>query len=317
VNSMLNSASTTCSPGRLSLTRTSEILRSILTKNPDVQAFSVERILASIGHERFEASLMMFSIPAIVPVPAPLGIVTLPTGAIACQLAAGKKQIALPSFMLNKSVSRRSLAVAIHAILPILEAAEKLVRPRWHWVTHPIARRVIGMLVFVLAIAIAQPLFGFNAFHATSVFAMSLGLAERDGLVVLIGVVAGVLSLSMLAVSGTSLRVLRAKAGRLLRKIGRRLGLATFAKFLERLGYKRLGRVLAMEWSEFLLMWDPEKPIVERPRPVKVQSAAPSTSHGRSESVRVRRSPASAARLKTRVLESQRSRPGFQRAARA
>jgi hypothetical protein len=134
----------------------------------------------------------------------------------------------------------------------------------------------------------------------------------------LIGVVAAVLSLTMLAVSGTSLRVLRAKVGRLLRKIGRKLGLATFANFLERLGFKRLARVLAMEWSEFLLIWDPEKPIVERVRRVQVHATtAPRQTQKANEALRPRRAPASAARLKTRVLESQRTKRGVARVARA
>ncbi len=80
-----------CDSEGLPLVRTSEVLRGILTKNPGVKKFSVQRILASIGPERLEASLMMFSIPAIVPIPAPAGMVTLPTGALARQLASGLK----------------------------------------------------------------------------------------------------------------------------------------------------------------------------------------------------------------------------------
>jgi hypothetical protein len=233
----------------------------------------VERILASIGHDRFEASLMLFSLPAIVPVPAPWGMVTLPTSAIACQLAAGQKEIKLPRFVLRKCVSRKALAVAVHAILPILEAAEKVVRPRWSWVSHPSARRAIGLFVFLLGIAIAYPLFGFNALHATSIFVMSLGMAERDGLAVLIGVAVGLLSLAVLAASGISARALRVKAGNWLRKIGRRLGLITLARILDRFGYERLARMLRLQWSALLLMWDPEK------RPV-TRVSAPKTAGG-------------------------------------
>jgi hypothetical protein len=240
--------------------RTSEILRGILTKNPGVKTFSVKRILSSIGDDRFEASLLMFSIPAIVPVPSPRGIVAIPTGVIASQLVSGEKQITLPPFILRKCVSRRSLAVAIHAALPILEAAEKVMRPRWNWVNHAVSRRALGLFVFVLAIAIAYPLFGFNAFHATSIFVISLGMAEQDGLAVMVGVAAGVLSLAILATSGPSVRALRAKVAKSLRKLGRKLGLKVFASFLERKGYAQLASLVTFEWSKLLWIWDPENP---------------------------------------------------------
>lgn len=239
-------------------TRTSAILRGILTNNPGVQSFSVERILASIGADRFEASLMMFSVPGFVPVPGPRGMVAMPTAVIGCQLACGRKEIKLPAFILEKSVSRKALAVAIHAILPILEAAERIVRPRWSWISHAFWRRAIGCLVFLLAVAIAYPLAGFNALHAWSIFAVAFGMAEQDGLAVMIGVVAGVLSLAILAASGVSVRAVRARIAKLLRKIGRKLGLAALASFLERLGYKVLARICAFDWSELLLLWDPE-----------------------------------------------------------
>jgi hypothetical protein len=239
--------------------RTSEILRGILTKNPGVRTFTVQGILASIGNERVEASLMMFSIPAIVPVPGPWGIVSLPTGAIACQMVAGQRQISLPRFIQKKAVSRKALAVALHAILPLLEAAEKVVRPRWSWVGHSSFRRAIGVFVFLLAIAIAYPLFGFNALHATSIFVMALGMAEQDGVAVLIGVAVGLLSLLTLATSGMSARAIRSRAGRWLRKMGKKLGLAVLARVLARRGYERIASLLSFQWSNLLLLWNPER----------------------------------------------------------
>jgi hypothetical protein len=247
--------------------RTSDILRGVLRNNPGVKTFSVERILASIGSDRLEASLVMFSLPGIVPVPRPWGFVALPTGGIAWQLLGGEKQVKLPSFVLKKAVSRRSLAVAIHAVLPVLEAAEKVLRPRWGWVSDVNVRRAIGLFVFLLAIAIAHPLFGFSPLHATSIFVMSLGMAERDGLVVLAGVAVGMLSLAIFAASGVSARAVRAKAVRWLRRIARRLGFAAFAVFLKRHGYDRLARVMTLTWADWLLVWSPEKQAASRPAP--------------------------------------------------
>jgi hypothetical protein len=293
----------------LSLMRSSDVLRGVLAKNPGVQTFTIERILASIGSDRVEASMMMFSLPAIVPVSGPSGLVTLPTGAIGCQIAAGRKQVRLPRYILKKTVSRKSLAVAIHAILPILEAAEKVVRPRWGWACHPLSRRVVGLLVFLLAIAIAYPLFGFNAFHAISIFVISVGLAEQDGLAVMLGVVAGVLSLAVLSVSGFSARGLFKKLTVSLRKLARKLGLEALGDFLDRRGYKRLARIVTFQWSDLLLIWDPERGAM--PRPVghdRSVSAARSRSVARAPARRPTPGGSDRARVERRSAPSRNSK---------
>lgn len=239
--------------------RTSEVLRGILTKNPRARTFSVRRILSSIGTHRIETALVVLSTPAIVPVPVDRGVVPLSTGALACQLVAGRRRFRLPSFILNKAVSRRALAVAIHAVVPLLEATEKVVRPRWSWVDHPNARRAIGLLIFVLALAIAEPFLGLNALHATAVLVMSLGMAEHDGLAVLVGVAVGVSSLVMLAASWLSAQAARARVTAWLRKVARRVGLRALAAFLTRRGYEKLAAVLSLRWGDLLLLWNPEK----------------------------------------------------------
>lgn len=254
----------TASPSdRPSLLRLSDVLRGILTNNPGVQTFSVERILASIGDGGFEASLMLFSIPAIVPIPRPMGMVALPTGAIAAQMMAGREQIKLPRFIRKKSISRRALAVAIHAILPVLEAAEKVVRPRWTWVNHSIWRRLIGLFVLLMVVAIAFPLFGFNAFHAASIFVIALGMAEKDGLAVMLGVVAGALSLAFMA-AGLSFRAARSKVIRWVWKLSARLGLVALARYLDRLGHQWIAQLLRLRWSTLVIKWDPERRAAER-----------------------------------------------------
>ncbi len=265
MTSTLNQTTTPVS-NDVSAPRTSEVLRGLLGNNPGVTTFSVEAILASIGVERVEASLLMFSIPAIVPISTETGTVAAPTGALGYQLLFNQKRIRLPGFILRQTVSRRALAVAIHAILPILEAAEKVARPRWKWVNHPAARRAIGLFVFVLALAIACPLFGFNPLHATSIFVMALGMAEQDGIAVLIGVAVGVLSLAMVAASGLSGRPLLANAAKWLRKVGRKLGLEALANALRRRGHEALARVVTFQWSDLLLVWDPEKRAAARAR---------------------------------------------------
>jgi hypothetical protein len=259
VNSSLESNAPALAPDALIHLRTSDVLRGILSRNPGVELFSVEQIISSLGPERAEAALVLFSLPAVVPVQMPKGIVAVPTGMIGGHIASGRKQLRLPRYILRKQISRRALAIAIHAALPVLEAAERMIRPRWHWISHPISRRAIGLLIFLLAAAIAYPFSGASALHAMSIFVLSLGMAEADGLAILIGVVAGVLSLAIVAVTGFSPRAIRKKLSSMLHKIGRKLGSSALARFLDRLGYHRLALLLTMQWSDILMHWDPER----------------------------------------------------------
>jgi hypothetical protein len=244
----------------LPLQRTSDLLRGILTKNPSVKTFTVQRILSSIGFDSVEASLMVLSLPAIVPVPVTGGRTrtALEIGVIGGQMAAGRGRVKLPAFLLKKSISRRALAVAIHAVLPVLERAQKKLRPRWSWVDHANVRRAIGLFILLLALALAQPFFGIQALHAVSIFVMSLGMAEKDGLAVLAGVAVGLLSLALVAASGISAKAARSKVAAWLRKAVRRIGASGVSALLEKHGYDRLAKVSALQWSDFLLLWNPD-----------------------------------------------------------
>jgi hypothetical protein len=180
--------------------RTSQILREILANNPDVEDFTVDKVVNSIGETSFGTSLMFFAIPEVVPIPVPglAAIVVIPTAVISGQMAAGHKQIRLPKFILKKTVPRKALAAAIRAILPLLEKAEKVSKPRWRWATTPLAKRLLGVFIFILALSIAFPMPGFNMPQAISTFIIALGLVEDDGILVAAGVIAGLASLALL-----------------------------------------------------------------------------------------------------------------------
>jgi len=181
-------------------TRTSQVLRNLLANHPDVTEFTVEQIVSAIGDTSFGTSLMFFAVPEVIPIPVPglATIVVMPTAVIAGQMAMGHRQIRLPKFIQKKTVSRKSLAAAIRAVLPFLEKAEKVAKPRWKWATTPLAKRLLGVFIFILALSIAFPIPGFNMPQAISTFIIALGLVEEDGLLIAAGVLAGLASLALL-----------------------------------------------------------------------------------------------------------------------
>jgi hypothetical protein len=126
-------------------------------------------------------------------------------------------------------------------------------------VTRPICRRIVGVFLFVLASAVAVPLIGFHPLQSLSTFAISLGIAEGDGAAVLFGVAVGLVALALMTASVFSARVLRRKAGAWLRQLASDLGSSTLARVCQRFGLTWIARILTFQWTELLLLWNPER----------------------------------------------------------
>jgi len=179
--------------------RTSDVLKALLENNSD-EWFTVEQICAGLGTSSFGVSLLAFSIPEVVPIPIPgiSAIVALPTAVVSYQMIAGKKELRLPKWVLRRKVPRKALAAAIHAVLPALRRLEKGAKPRGTWVSSPLTQRLLGLFIFVLALFIALPIPATNMPPAIAIFVTSLGMVERDGLLISVGVLIGLASMVLI-----------------------------------------------------------------------------------------------------------------------
>jgi hypothetical protein len=264
VRAELASAAHSAGSVRAPTVRTSEVLREILTKNPTVKSFTVKQIVDSIDARRVGVALAFFSISGMAQVPGTSDLAGIPTGLVASQMIAGRTEIKLPKFILERTVPRRSLAVAIHAILPVLQLAEKAAKPRWRWASRPAAQRMLGALVLLLALAIAFPMLGFKVPHAAAIFAISVGLVEQDGVVILIGVAAGLASLLLLAGTVVSGEAFHLRPSAWAMSISTKLGVKWAAKtvvkwtamLLKKIGL-RWAMLRLLEFAEFALLREP------------------------------------------------------------
>ncbi len=179
--------------------RTSEVLKALLDNNSD-EWFTVEQICAGLGTSSFGVSLLAFSIPEVVPIPIPgiSAIVALPTAVVSSQMIAGKKELLLPKRHLRRKVPRKALYAAIHAVLPALRRIEKGAKPRGRWVSNPLTQRLLGIFIFVLALFIALPIPATNMPPAIAIFVTSLGMVERDGLLICAGILIGLASMVLI-----------------------------------------------------------------------------------------------------------------------
>jgi hypothetical protein len=233
--------------------RPSQRLRRILTSNPRARHFSVRRIIAALGDSPRSSTLALFSAAGVFDAPDVGHLSGVMTGALGAQLAFRRREVALPRAVLKRKIPRSSLAALIGAVANLLESAEALVQPRWDWVFHPGMGVALGLLLFLLGVASMIPFLGLTAHHAASVFLMSIGLAERDGLTVMIGAVAGIASLAVAVATAISGKQIWATTKRWLVHYFKRLRLHAAAWLLDRIE-KGLGELLRIGWSNLLLL---------------------------------------------------------------
>jgi hypothetical protein len=124
------------------------------------------------------------------------------TGIISSQLIRGKREIRLPDALLKRSIPRKAFAAAVRAMLPFLERAERGTRARWRWASNPVAKRFLGLFILIMAAVIALPTPFTNVPAAISIFIISLGMVERDGVLISLGILLGLATIAMLGSLG-------------------------------------------------------------------------------------------------------------------
>ena len=191
------------SKAKAAVRRTSDILRELISDESQ-QALTVEQIVKALGPASFGTSLMAFSMPEVLPItlPGKSAVMVIPTVIISAQLIRGKREIRLPKALLKRSISRKAFAAAVRVILPFLERAERGTRARWHWASNPVAKRFLGLFILMLAAVIALP----TPFTATpaaiSIIIISLGMVERDGALISLGILLGLATIAMIGALG-------------------------------------------------------------------------------------------------------------------
>jgi hypothetical protein len=169
--------------------RTSEVLRDLAYSDGERVTFG--EILASLRHRAFGFAMLIFSLPSVLPMPP--GIPTVCGAAlaiIALNLIVMRRRLWLPAAITEKSIARAELQRVVDRVLPTLERLERFCRPRLQIFTDPAARVLVGVVVLVLGVVMILPIpFIGNIPPAIAAAVIAIGITERDGVVVLVGVV--------------------------------------------------------------------------------------------------------------------------------
>lgn len=173
--------------------RTSDTLPALALAGVGPQ-ISVRSIISTLGERGFALLVVGLGLPNCLPMPPPIPLICgLLLIFVAFQMVVGWKSPWLPRFILDKTVSRATMASFIERALPWVQKLERFAKPRLGILDHHIAFRLIGsaLMVFSVALVFAAPFIG-QVPLGVSVVLIGLGLVERDGVLVLAGMAAGV-----------------------------------------------------------------------------------------------------------------------------
>jgi hypothetical protein len=96
----------------------------------------------------------------------------------------------MPRAITDKSFARSDLRRVVDRVLPMLERLERICRPRFQIFAAPLPRVLVGLVVLVLGVIMILPipLIG-NMPPGAAAAVIAVGVTERDGVVVLVGLV--------------------------------------------------------------------------------------------------------------------------------
>jgi len=163
----------------------------------EAERISVGDILNALDSRAFGLAALIFALPSCVPmppgVPTVVGVALL---IVSLQMVAGRQELWLPAFIARRSFPRGSLVAALEKFHPVLVGIERLARPRMLFMTGRLGAVMIGAVILMMAIILILPLPPGGNFPPALVCALlGMGLAERDGVIVLIGLTSSLLAI--------------------------------------------------------------------------------------------------------------------------
>lgn len=177
--------------------RTSEVL-ALLGAQPSDRV-TVGDILVGLRDRAYSILVVLLGLPNCLPMPPPIPLVCgLLLALVAVQMAAGRPSPWLPRALLHRSLPRADVDRAIARALPLLRSLERWSRPRLILRDGAFGMRVMGVVLLALALTLilAAPIVG-QIPLGIAVCLVGLGLVERDGLVVIGGLVVGLAGIAL------------------------------------------------------------------------------------------------------------------------
>lgn len=173
--------------------RLSAILTAI-AEAQDKDRISIGDLLEALRRRALGALIFIFAVPTALPMPPGVSAVLgAPLLFLTIQLMLGMRPW-LPQLITDRSLSRVDFQRVVRTVAPWLARAESIMRPRLTFLAQRPAVYLVGLTSVVMAIVLFLPIPLGNMLPSVALCIMALGLLERDGVWILIGLAVGAAS---------------------------------------------------------------------------------------------------------------------------
>jgi hypothetical protein len=179
----------------------SEVLQRLA--NHPGPTLTVDDLMAHFGPRAFGALLFIFAVPNLLPLPPGSSTVLgLPLLLIGPQLALGANDPWLPNGLRQRTIRTSILASVCRKALPGVKKVERMSSRRLAIVFGGPGDVLIGIVCTLLAAVLILPIPLGNMLPALAIVLLGLSLAQRDGVLALMGHAMAATSAGVLFLSG-------------------------------------------------------------------------------------------------------------------
>lgn len=152
----------------------------------------LRELIAVLGDRGLASALLLLTAPQLLPLPLGLAnALAIPILLVAVQMAMGRRTLWLPRWLLDRPIHRRTLMGACQRVASLLRRVERVIRPRMAFVWSPVGSQLVGLSCVVIAAISLMPLPFTSWLPAIALIIIAIGMLERDGLLVMLGLAVG------------------------------------------------------------------------------------------------------------------------------
>ena len=179
----------------------SQLLSQICAGRP-ADRLTLSEFSALLRDRAWGGLLLMFALINILPLPPGTTTITgLPLIILTAQMAAGRATPWFPRRMDKRGIAKGDVARLVSKMLPWERRVERVLKPRLISLTKHRAARVIGVVSLLLSFILWLPIPLGNHAPAATMALFAMALIYRDGVLVLLGALATLISLALVSLT--------------------------------------------------------------------------------------------------------------------
>jgi hypothetical protein len=162
---------------------------------PGRDRLTFSELAARLESSAWGGLLLIFAAVNVLPLPPGTSVFfALPLMVVSAQMVFGRTSPWFPARIDRRGVKKQELRRLTDKLEWVELRIERILKPRLPGLTGPTATRIIGAICFLLAMVAAIPIPLFHVAPAAAIALFGLALIYRDGALVIVAAIAGVLS---------------------------------------------------------------------------------------------------------------------------